>query len=183
MWKMQKKNVYVVFAQIISLVNLRLKNIAKRFAIVVSTGKSRREKPMAKDWCEIQSDFDRMQSMSCVPIGLRKVPENHVFDENKSVKWNRDKVAENNLAYKKEFARLHTLKNKARDSIYEDIYLYIQDEVGHVINRDCAIKIWEYAYKKGHSYGVYQIKHEFDEAIALIEDILRIITKQEVNEQ
>lgn len=138
---------------------------------------------MAKDWCEIQSDFDRMQSMSCVPIGLRKVPENHVFDENKSVKWNRDKVAENNLAYKKEVARLHTLKNKARDSIYEDIYLYIQDEVGHVINRDCAIKIWEYAYKKGHSYGVYQIKHELDEAIALIEDILRIITKQEVNEQ
>lgn len=121
--------------------------------------------------------------MSCVPIGLRKVPENHVFDENKSVKWNRDKVAENNLAYKKEVARLHTLKNKARDSIYEDIYLYIQDEVGHVINRDCAIKIWEYAYKKGHSYGAYRIKHELDEAIALIEDILRIITKQEVNEQ
>lgn len=44
-----RKNVYVVFAQIISLVKLRLKNIVKRFAIVVSTGKSRREKYMVKE--------------------------------------------------------------------------------------------------------------------------------------
>lgn len=135
------------------------------------------ERSTAKDWCEIQSDFERMQEMSCVPTNLRKVPVNHVFDENQSVKWNRDKVAENNAAYQKEVARLHTLKNKARNSIHEDIYLYIQDEVEHGINRDCAIKIWNYAYERGHSYGAYQIKYELDEAMTLIEDILELIIK------
>ena len=56
-------------------------------------------KMTVKGWDEIQSDYERMQGMSCVPAVIRKVAQNHVFDENQSVKWNRDKVAENNAAY------------------------------------------------------------------------------------
>ena len=41
-----------------------------------------------KSWNEIQEDFDRMQRMSCVPVDIKKVPENYVFDEDQPVKWN-----------------------------------------------------------------------------------------------
>ena len=33
-------------------------------------------KVTVKDWHEIQSDYERMQGMSCVPSSLRKVPQN-----------------------------------------------------------------------------------------------------------
>lgn len=125
-------------------------------------------KMTVKGWDEIQSDYERMQGMSCVPAVIRKVAQNHVFDENQSVKWNRDKVAENNAAYQAEVARLNTAKNKARDAIHEDIYRAIQSEVGHGLTRDGARKLWEYAYDKGHAHGSYAI-------ISYLEDLLVLV--------
>lgn len=82
------------------------------------------KKKEPKSWCDIQSDFKNMQRMSCVPVGICKVrKKDYIFDENQSVKWNREQVEKNNLAYEKEVARLNTLKNKERDQILEDIML------------------------------------------------------------
>ena len=61
-----------------------------------------------KSWNEIQEDFDRMQRMNCVPVDIKKVPENYVFDEDQSVKWNKEQVKINNQKYKEEVARLKT---------------------------------------------------------------------------
>ena len=48
------------------------------------------------EWDEIQSEFDRAYGMSCKPSGLQKYKAGHIFDENMSVKWNRDKLEEEN---------------------------------------------------------------------------------------
>lgn len=69
-------------------------------------------------WEDIQNEFDIMNRMSCRPVGLQKVPGNHIFDEDQSVKWNREQVELNNKKYQSEVARLNTEKNKARDSVY-----------------------------------------------------------------
>ena len=37
-------------------------------------------------WEDIQNEFDIMNRMSCRPVGLQKVPGNHIFDEDQSVK-------------------------------------------------------------------------------------------------
>lgn len=112
------------------------------------------KKIMVKDWNEIQRDFDAMLSMRCVPTNVKKVPAGHIFDENKSVKWNRDEVERNNALYQKEVARLNTEKNKRRDAIYEDIYMAIQNEVGFNISREKAMAIWNCAYSEGHAFGI-----------------------------
>lgn len=40
------------------------------------------------DWDDIQREFDRVNEMSCKPVGLQKYKVGHIFDENRSVKWN-----------------------------------------------------------------------------------------------
>lgn len=129
-------------------------------------------KNKTKSWDEIQEDFDRMQRMSCVPVDIKKVPANYVFDEDQSVKWNKEQVKINNQKYKEEVARLNTLKNKARDSVHEDIYRNIQEEVGHDLSRDKAKVIFAYAYKQGYAYGITEVKHYLDEIMEVVKKVL-----------
>ncbi len=109
-------------------------------------------------WKDIQNEFDIMNRMSCRPVGLQKVPGNHIFDEDQSVKWNREQVELNNKKYQSEVVRLNTEKNKARDSVYNLIIEKIQYEVGHRLSRKKAEAIWNRAYEDGHSFGFYEIR-------------------------
>lgn len=69
-----------------------------------------------KDWQTICTEFEAMERMSCIPAGIRKVRADHIFDEEKSVRWNRKMVEKNNADYQAEVARLSTAKNKRRDA-------------------------------------------------------------------
>lgn len=120
-----------------------------------------------KEWYEIQDEYDEMQRMSCVPAGIQKVRADHIFDEDKSVKWNREQVTKNNRKYQQEVARLNTEKNKRRDAIHEDIYRAIQKEVGHGLSRKKAMALWFCAYDKGHAFGIREIKCCLDELMEL----------------
>lgn len=131
-------------------------------------------KRLLKDWRKIQSDFEVMQSMSCVPT-FKRVPANFIFDENKSVKWNRDMVAESNANHQAEVARLNTAKNKARDEIYEDIYYAIQCEIGNSLTREGAMAIWNYAYELGHACGIHDIMSHLYDILELIKKVLNSV--------
>ncbi len=128
---------------------------------------------MDSQWIDIQSEYDTMEKMSCVPVGIKRVNANHVFDENQSVKWNREQVEANNLRYQQEVARLNTEKNKRRDAIHEKIYKAIQDEVGHGLSRKKALLLWNYAYEKGHSCGIREVKGYLDELMELATNLLQ----------
>lgn len=118
-------------------------------------------------WEEIQNEFNSMNRMSCRPAGLSKVPGDHIFDEDQSVKWNREQVEKNNQRYRDKVARLNTEKNKARDNVLELIYDKIQYEVGHRISRKKAQAIWSFAYERGHSFGFTSIQSELSDLIDL----------------
>ena len=126
------------------------------------------------EWADIQSEYDAMAQMSCVPTGIHKVRADHVFDENQSVLWNRQQVEDNNRRFHEEVPRLNTEKNKRRDAIHERIYKVIQDEVGHSLSRKKAMALWNLAYEKGHAYGIQEIKAHLDElmelAVLLLDD-------------
>lgn len=123
-------------------------------------------------WEEIQHEFETMNAMSCRPVGLSKVSANHIFDEDQSVKWNREQVEVNNKEYQNEVARLNTAKNKARDSVVELILDKIQSEVGHKLSRKKAQAIWSMAYEEGHSFGFYGIINHLSELIDLADTLL-----------
>lgn len=119
------------------------------------------------EWADIQSEYDAMNSTSCVPCGIRKVRADHVFDENQSVLWNRKQVEDNNRRFQEEVARLNTEKNKQRDAIHERIYKAIQDEVGHGLSRKKAMVLWSCAYQEGHAYGIREVKSHLDKLMEL----------------
>ena len=93
------------------------------------------------DWNNIQREFDRVNAMSCKPVGMQKYKAGHIFDENMSVKWNRDKLAEENKKFQDEVARLNTLKNKGLLAVHELVYQKIQEDIGHDLPRAAAEKI------------------------------------------
>lgn len=125
-----------------------------------------------KDWNTIIREFEAMQEMSCVPVGIKKVRANHIFDEDKSVRWNREQVESNNARYQTEVARLNTEKNKRRDAILEEVFAMIQAEVGHDLTRAKARALWSYAYERGHANGIYDILAHLQELICLARELL-----------
>ena len=124
-----------------------------------------------RTWEEIEKAWEEMTYMSCKP-DFSILSSNYITDENKSVKWNREQVEINNKNYKNKVKELNTRKNKRRDEILNDIYKYIQEEVGHGISLNSAIKIWNYAYEREHDYGIFDIKCCLDYVTDLISDIL-----------
>lgn len=124
------------------------------------------------EWSEIQSEFDRVNRMPCKPVGLQKYKAGHIFDENMSVKWNRDKLEEENKKYQDEVARLNTAKNKGLLAVHELVYQKIQDDVGHGLSRDSAKKIFEYVYESKRSYGIHCVCNELENMNELLAEIL-----------
>ena len=112
------------------------------------------------EWDEIQNEFDRAYGMSCKPSGLQKHKAGHIFDENMSVKWNRDKLEEENRKFQDEVSRLNTAKKK------------IQDDVGHNLSRTAAEKIFNYAYDDKHAYGFHEVRWELERLVELVSEIL-----------
>lgn len=124
------------------------------------------------EWDEIQREFDRANEMSCKPVGLQKYKAGHIFDENMSVKWNRDKLEEENKKYSDEVARLNTEKNKGFCRVDELVYQKIQEEVGHGLSEHAAAVIFNYAYENKHAYGFYAVRQEMERLIELVSEIL-----------
>lgn len=135
------------------------------------------------EWDEIQSEFDRAYGMSCKPSGLQKYKAGHIFDENMSVKWNRDKLEEENKKFEDEVGRLNTAKNKAMLAVHELVYQKIQDDVGHNLSRTAAEKIFNYAYDDKHAYGFHEVRWELERLVELVSEILAEQKKPQRNKK
>lgn len=127
-------------------------------------------------WEDIQKEFDTVSQMSCKPR-FSKVLDNYVFDENQSVKWNKEQVEKNNQRYDDEVACLRLKKRKAHDDvldlIYDKIRYEILRETGHTISHKKAQEIWTFAYERGHAYGFASIQSELSDLIGLVIILLK----------
>ena len=106
------------------------------------------------------------------PYEMKVYSKNHVFDENKSVKWNNEQIElknkERELAfekYRKESSRLTSLLEA--DIINAIVYEY-------KFNNKQANLIYQYAYQEHHSYGYLEIINSLYELCEVFDDFKKL---------
>lgn len=82
--------------------------------------------------------------------------EGHVFDENESVKWNKEEVIKQNEKLKKEF---NNAKMK-REDFQDDVVKHILNDYKIDNNENIANMVYNMAYEFGHSSGYREILNE-----------------------
>ena len=85
-----------------------------------------------RDLREVLDDYERYRVMSTKPM-TEKYPYDYVFDENMSVKWNREQVELRNQEWEEERSSLMWEHKRRMESILDELYATIQYEVGHNI--------------------------------------------------
>lgn len=99
-----------------------------------------------------------------------KLPDNYVINEDKSVKWNREKVAEHNrmVDFKKKEYKDEKIKKDRQFT--EDILQYIREE--YRLNGEQAILIEQEVYSDYHScMSDYFIK--IDEVAGFVQSVMK----------
>ena len=127
---------------------------------------------MSKSWDELRNEYLRVCEMSCEPVTIKKVPLGYIFDEDKSVRWNRQQVEINNRNYYEEVQNLKSERQGYMKSVMEDIYTAIQEDMSCEISIEQAKTIWGYAYDIGHSGGVYDIFSHLYDLMNFVESLL-----------
>lgn len=127
---------------------------------------------MYKDIETIRADYEagRYTYTDNVPR-MSKVAENHIFDENLSVKQNREMVAEHNRKV------VEQSKHRMHEQAILDAQL-TQDVVDYLVgayyfSQDVAKKVQEYAYTERHS-SMYDYFNYLDEIAYLVSDCMSL---------
>ena len=89
---------------------------------------------------------------------LAKLPfyaDSHVFDENKSVKWNADKVKTENQRIREAKQAVQEKRMQKKQQFLDDIASAVQTEHDFTANQSkiVAAQAWE----EGHSNGLYEV--------------------------
>ena len=95
-------------------------------------------------------------------------PDNYVFDENKSVKWNRDKVEQTNQSlldnHNKSSVETIDKLQKVRDKLYD----MIQKELAKNVSRSTLEKIFTYVDMNNDGESELVVSSALEETIELI---------------
>lgn len=95
--------------------------------------------------------------------------ENYVYDEEKSVRWNREHREQLIKEYEEEYEKYRNNLNKSRNTLLNDIIIAIQNEFN--FNEEQAEKIYSLAYEESHSEGINEVINKVKE---ISENIIEI---------
>lgn len=123
------------------------------------------------DYDTIRGKINRDEYRSKVEYPTEKrVSESHVFNEEKSVKWNREEVERyNNAIYEQKMA-CHNSERAGYEEFTSDITSYLFYAYG--FNAAMASKIYSKAYDRGHSSGYNNILEYVDEYADFAKDMI-----------
>ena len=126
---------------------------------------------------ELRTMYEGAYCMKMKPDLLRSYKEGYVFDENKSVKWNREEVERLNGEYDEECKRLRSLRNSKIDEVENEIFKYISNETG--LSIDKSKLVWKYLYEKYHAF----CSDLFDNLETLTELIYEVTRDQSIQNE
>lgn len=95
--------------------------------------------------------------------------EKHIFDENKTVKWNREKVVAENKKVDEFNEKVENNKFKGVNGFSKDLKEAIAYELG--FNSKQADVIYRQAWEDGHSSGLNEVIYEAMDLVSLFEAV------------
>ena len=113
---------------------------------------------------ELYDMAEKYVNFSCKPKSC-KYKIGTVFDEDKSVKWNKEEVERLNKVYEAEVKKLNTQKNELMINLVHSIKTYIIQETN--VKKEQADKIYDYLYSEYHSYGLRECISHLDDLLNL----------------
>ena len=118
---------------------------------------------------KLEDDFLLAMNMPTVP-NFCKVKPDHIFDEDRSVRWNREEAIRVNSEYDEKYKILRAKRNEAVSQVIDRIKSHIAKEVCCSINK--ASLIWNFAYDCYHSNDeLFDKLEELEELFANYERI------------
>ena len=103
-------------------------------------------------WEKARLKYDAYTNFSCKPI-TKKLRPDHVEDEDKSVKWNRQFVEDNNKKHAEEVAELNRKKNALLIEARDMVKYMICDELDWKLTDDDVDRLFNRWYEHYHSDG------------------------------
>lgn len=129
------------------------------------------QEPDYDKWKLIEEKYVKAQNMESCPdkASFPYPEEGDVIDEEKSVRWNREEVQRQRMAYLEEAKRLRRLRNEKITEAVDEAAAWIAEETG--LTPDKAMILWAFVDQKGHAYGeTFMLMYEY---IPLIRELLR----------
>ena len=111
---------------------------------------------------ELYKLADEYYKFSCKP-SIPKYRNACIFDENKSVRWNKEEVERRNSLHDEEAKRLRAEKNTMFNKLVFEVKLYIMEETK--VKKAVADKIYSYLYNEYHSYGIHEVLNHLDDLL------------------
>ncbi len=96
---------------------------------------------------DIYACMKMIQQENPVPVYTKQYAPGHVFDENQTVKWNREEVIRQNQAAQDSVTRARNVRNESENNLHKAVVRYIigQGSCGVHIDSDMAENIINFA--------------------------------------
>ena len=123
---------------------------------------------------EIYNNISAGHYGSSVPSPSRKCyPKDHIFAEEKSVRWNREKAAEENNKHQQKLADYRASVLAGEDAFCSDVLSFIESE--YDLNKSQAQAVFSLAYEQGHSAGFEEVLTHVQSFGSFASDIIRML--------
>lgn len=106
---------------------------------------------------------------------IKRVKEDHVFDEDKSVKWNREKAKEHNENVKAIDDANRKASRDMENQFASDLTNVLKEE--YSFTNEVAKKVFYKAWQDGHSSGYYSVVSEAEDIAEFVSEIMELNKK------
>lgn len=104
------------------------------------------------EWKDIYDDLVAISKLPKEPATIQRKPDGFIFDEEKSVRWNREKVLQNNARYDYESALLHNTINHRIGMMIAKTAMRIVKLSGYRIDYQHAEQLWRDVFNYDMSF-------------------------------
>lgn len=124
---------------------------------------------------EIKNAYVAGEFTSKNPFSLKKdkLKEGHIFDENKSVKWNKEQVEAHNNLIDNRIKEYREDQSRLSKALHEETIEALQNE--YSLNRKQAERVQSYVYAEYHS-SMFDYFQYLAEVAELAEDVISLNT-------